>query len=77
MLSPSGANALAVHGGCAAVSGIFHPFSDGPWVTVAEHPTSMQNWRALVADQDRLRSTFGDTRAHPDPDLRPEFNDDS
>jgi hypothetical protein len=31
----------------------------------------------LAESQPKLAAKFGDTRAHPDPDLRPDFNDDA
>ena len=32
------------------------------------------NWQMLETEQEALRIRFGDALAHPDPDLRPEFN---
>jgi hypothetical protein len=45
-------------------------------VEVAEHPGVSYNLAHLLEKQDELRERFGDQRAHPAPDLRPEFNED-
>ncbi len=62
------ARLVAVHECYHGLKGIF--------VEVDEHPGDLYNWDVLGRQQDKLRSEFGDQRAHPDPDLRPEFNED-
>jgi hypothetical protein len=47
-----------------------------PCVVIASKRQSQYNWRLLTARQKQLRSVFGKTWAHPDPDHRPEFNKD-
>ena len=49
---------------------------DGIWVEVAEHPGDLYNWEELGPRQAALRREFGQQRARPIPDLRPEFNED-
>ena len=46
-------------------------------VEVAENPGTFYTWTLLEPKQDELKSKFGDSWAHPDPDYRPEFNDDA
>jgi hypothetical protein len=46
-------------------------------VGIAERPGTMYNWRPLLERQEELKKMFGDEIAHPDPDDRPEFNDDN
>jgi hypothetical protein len=45
-------------------------------VEVAENPGTMYTWALLGPRQAELQARFGDSWAHPDPDLRPEYNDD-
>lgn len=47
----------------------------GPFVEVAENPGSFYNWEYLAEKQAELAAKFGDARAHPIPDYRPEFNE--
>lgn len=46
-------------------------------VGIAERPGSMYNWRPLLERQEELQKMYADQIAHPDPDDRPEFNDDN
>jgi hypothetical protein len=46
-------------------------------VGIAERPGTMYNWRPLLERQEELKKMFGDEIAHPDPDDRPEFNDEN
>jgi hypothetical protein len=67
-------------GGQATVTKVEEMMSGGrmvPFVSIKESPTRSFNWEFLEPEQERLRQEFGDQRAHPDPDMRPEFNDDS
>lgn len=45
-------------------------------VVFEENPCSQYNYRSLLEKQKELKTTYGDQIAHPDPDDRPEFNDD-
>jgi hypothetical protein len=66
-------------GGLAEVIGVRQDMSAGrptPFVCVAQQPDSWHNWRLLAPSQNKLRSEFGKNWAHPDPDHRPEFNED-
>ena len=47
-----------------------------PFVSVRELPTRSFNWEVLEQEQENLKQEFGDQRAHHDPDIRPEFNED-
>lgn len=47
-----------------------------PFVCVAQQPDSWHNWKLLAPGQKKLRTKFGKNWAHPDPDHRPEFNED-
>lgn len=49
---------------------------EGTLVEVAEHPGDLYNWDVLALKQAELAREFGEQRARPKPDLRPEFNDD-
>jgi hypothetical protein len=62
------------HGGLVEVT----EFSKGstPFVVVAKEQQPAYNWKLLAERQKKLRSEFGKTWAHPDPDTRPEFNQD-
>ena len=48
----------------------------GLFVEVQEHPGSQYAWAYLQEHQEVWRESFGVRRGHPDPDLRPEFNED-
>jgi len=50
--------------------------SGAPWVEVLQNPGTSYSWTLLAEKQTELAAEFGDTWAHADPDLRPEFNDD-
>jgi hypothetical protein len=66
-------------GGRATVSAVRTedcPEKHVSWVEIAENPGTSYNWEMLAQRQAELALKFGDTWAHPDPDLRPEFNDD-
>ena len=66
-----------VLGGLARVTHVKEEMSGGlvvPFVSVAEHSGGSYNWEYLALDQERLKEMFGDERARPDPDDRPEFN---
>jgi hypothetical protein len=45
-----------------------------PFVICAERRGSQYNWLVLMEEQDELRERYGESEAHADPDLRPEFN---
>ncbi len=67
-----------VRGGRARVVAVNHGYHGlkGVLVEVAEHPGDLYNWELLGPRQRDLEREFGDQRARPDPDLRPEFNED-
>lgn len=46
-------------------------------VGIEERPGTLYNWRVLCEDQEKLKERFGNQIAYPDPDLRPEFNNDN
>jgi hypothetical protein len=58
-------------GGKATVTSVSFSF-----VSVKESPDGSYNWEFLEPQQERLKREFGDQWAHPEPDLRPEFNED-
>ena len=65
-------------GGKATVTAVRPGRSKGgavPFVEVAQNPGCLYNWELLAPKQAELAAQFGDAWAHPDPDLRPEFND--
>jgi signal peptidase II len=65
-------------GGKATVSQVKDEMLGGravPFVEVAENPGSFYNWEYLAEKQPALAAEFGDARAHPIPDYRPEFNE--
>ena len=62
-------------GGRAQVSSITND-TRGVSLTIAERPGATYYWANLGPRQSELRQEFGDTKAHLDPDLRDEFNDD-
>jgi len=43
-------------------------------VGIEGRPTTMYNYKVLLEEQAKLKKRFGNKLAHPDPDLRPEFN---
>ena len=45
-------------------------------VSILERPNHGYNWFYLEQDQEELKEMYKDQIAHPDPDDRPEFNDD-
>lgn len=66
-------------GGLAEVTEIRPDISKGkptPFIRVAQEPDTLHNWKILAADQKKLRTEFGKSWAHPDPDNRAEFNQD-
>ena len=44
------------------------------WVSVNENPGTSYNWESLSEEQEKLKKKFGEQKAYPDPDYRPEFN---
>ncbi|HLW52231.1 MAG TPA: hypothetical protein VKW06_05270 [Candidatus Angelobacter sp.] len=65
-------------GGLAEVAqfGVFIRSSSTPFVRVVQEPDTQHNWEVLAPMQKKLRQEFGKNWAHPDPDNRPEFNED-
>jgi hypothetical protein len=66
-------------GGLAEVTEVRPDISKGnptPFIRVAQEADTLHNWKILAADQKKLRAEFGKKWAHPDPDHRPEFNED-
>jgi hypothetical protein len=65
-------------GGLATVTAVtqLSGHKDGVhFIRVKEHPGNNYNWEEdLALRQEELKKKFGDKRAHPDPDDRPEFN---
>jgi len=47
------------------------------FVKVKEVPYKSYNWDILEEKQEQLAKDYAGRIAHPDPDLRPEFNDDN
>ena len=47
-----------------------------PYVCVVQEPGAWHNWQGLSREQKRLRERFGKAWSHPDPDWRPEFNEE-
>ena len=62
-------------GGLAEVDQ-FGTFIGSPFVRVAQEADTQHNWEILAPMQKKLRQKFGMKWAHPDPDYRPEFNED-
>ncbi|HET7871650.1 MAG TPA: hypothetical protein VFL42_04000, partial [Terriglobales bacterium] len=65
-------------GGLAEAIGFRSDISAGkptPFVCVAQDPDTWHNWTILAPMQKELRAQHGKQWAHPDPDLRPEFNE--
>ncbi|MEK6949097.1 MAG: hypothetical protein AABX34_02675 [Nanoarchaeota archaeon] len=46
-------------------------------VGVFERLGKVYNWDYLLKNQEKWEQQYGDRRGFPDPDLRPEFNNDS
>ena len=44
------------------------------WIETSQHPGVKYNWEYLAEEQERLKEKFGESKAYPDPDDRPEFN---
>jgi hypothetical protein len=66
-------------GGKATVSAVHTEVTSSdpsPFIEVSENPGTLYNWALLAPKQSELEARYGDAWAHPDPDLRPEFNDD-
>jgi hypothetical protein len=63
-------------GGLCRVSAVTTLVDTHLFVEVEEHPGTLYSWDDLVRQQDELRARYGDRRGHPDPDWRPEFNED-
>lgn len=71
-------------GGLATISEVLvDPYNLGPdhfnycFVSIEERPNHGYNWRSLEEKQEEYKKLYGDQISHPDPDLRPEFNDDN
>jgi hypothetical protein len=64
-------------GGIATVSGVFGKQSGflELSVEVNEQPGVRHPWSTLARQQEELKARYGDEVAHPDPDMRAEFND--
>lgn len=64
-------------GGLARITHVTYGGSAGkrvPFVEIAENPGTAYNYPILLEQQDKLKALYGEQRAHPDPDDRPEFN---
>lgn len=63
-------------GGKAVISKIEECGGSQPYlmVGIAERPGWLGGWATIEAEQEALAARYGDERAHPDPDTRPEFN---
>jgi hypothetical protein len=64
------------HGGKAIVSRVEEKWNS-LFVEIEPRPGNGYNWAILKEQQEALANEYGDTWAYPDPDLRPEFNDDN
>lgn len=66
-------------GGLAKVKMVKPGISAGEtvhYVTTEEFPQVSYNWEGnLAGQQEKLKKQFGNNRAYPDPDDRPEFNE--
>ncbi|HEV7673141.1 MAG TPA: hypothetical protein VGQ12_01290 [Candidatus Angelobacter sp.] len=47
-----------------------------PFIRVVQQLDTIHNWTLLASEQKELRQRHGKDWAHPDPDHRPEFNED-
>jgi hypothetical protein len=66
-------------GGLAEVSDVRQEKSKGQltqFVRVVQQMDTIHNWKLLASEQKELRKRHGKVWAHPDPDDRPEFNED-
>jgi hypothetical protein len=66
------------HGGKSQVVEVRMETSAGlkePFIRVRENPGVLYSWAHLSRQQEELKKKFGDQKAHPDPDYRPEFNE--
>lgn len=66
-------------GGIATISNVDVDDYDNPtrcYINIKERPGSSYNWGPLEIRQEELKKMYGEEIAHPDPDDRPEFNDD-
>ena len=61
-------------GGVARVKRVEIDANSRVWVEFEEQPGTMHNWEFLGPRQNQLRALYGKSRAHADPDHRPEFN---
>ncbi len=64
-------------GGRATITAVKEGISGGEpclMVSVKEIPGHSYNWTFLEQEQAKLAEQYKDSRAHPDPDTRPEFN---
>lgn len=63
-------------GGLAKVTAVTRESNGVHFISIRERPGASYNWeQSLAGEQEELKKKFGKERAHPDPDLRPEFND--
>jgi hypothetical protein len=62
------------HGGVCRIVAVKHDRQ--LFVEVEEHPGCWYAWGWLMEQQDDLRSRYGAERGYPDPDWRPEFNEE-
>jgi hypothetical protein len=64
-------------GGKATVSAVrMGDGEESAQIEIVEDPGTWYTWAFLAPKQANLAAKFGRERAHPHPDLRPEFNDD-
>ncbi len=61
-------------GGKATVTAV--SAGTNPFIEIAQKPGISYNWKYLADKQVALAEKFGDEWARPDPDARPEFNED-
>jgi hypothetical protein len=47
------------------------------FIAIKERPGKLLNWNHLLEKQKELKKKFKNKIAHPEPDLRPEFNDEN
>ncbi|MEX0816271.1 MAG: hypothetical protein WD027_02400 [Gaiellales bacterium] len=52
-----------------------HEHVGGFFVEVEEDPGTHHNWAHLMERQAEFREQYGESRGHPDPDYRQEFNE--
>ena len=46
-------------------------------ISIEENPKTGYNWNYIYENQKKWKKEYKGQIAHPDPDLRPEFNDDN